>query len=115
MSTSGTRTAHKLLAEPLMRKLIASAVFILIVKSCLAADAPALAKQILDATQTRGGFVVHLGCGDAQLTRALRANASFQVQGLDRDAAKVAAARAALVKDGVYGDICIDKLDGNLL
>ena len=81
--------------------------------SASAADDPrTLAKRILDETNVRGGFVVHLGCGDGKLTAALRANSSFQVQGLDKDPAQVAAARAYLYKEGVYGDVCIDHIDG---
>ncbi len=79
------------------------------------ADVAAFAKQIFEATNVRGGFVVHLGSGDGQLTRALRLNASYQVQGLDRDPAKMDAARAMLLKEGAYGDVCIDKFDGALL
>ncbi|MDQ3624892.1 MAG: class I SAM-dependent methyltransferase, partial [Verrucomicrobiota bacterium] len=74
------------------------------------AGAQAEAKRILDATGVKGGFVVHLGCGDGALTAALRANASFQVQGLDKDAAKVEAARRAIQAMGVYGDVAVDRL-----
>ncbi len=56
--------------------------------------------------------MVHLGCGDAKLTQALRKNASYQVQGLDRDAAKVAAARERLLAEKVYGDVAVEALSG---
>src|SRR5437868_1081004 len=78
-------------------------------------EADTLARQVLDATNIRGGFVVHLGCGDGTLTRALRVNASYQVQGLDRDADRVAQAREALFRAGGYGDVCVDRLEGNTL
>ncbi|HLX62057.1 MAG TPA: PQQ-binding-like beta-propeller repeat protein [Planctomycetota bacterium] len=92
------------------------AILLLLVFSAHAADDPrALAKQIFDATNVRGGFVVHLGCGDGTLTAALRLNDSFQVQGIDTDAARVNAARAYLYKEGVYGDVCIERFDGTQL
>jgi len=31
------------------------------------------AKQILNATNVKGGLIVHIGCGDGKLTAALRA------------------------------------------
>ncbi|MEI6234347.1 MAG: PQQ-binding-like beta-propeller repeat protein [Planctomycetota bacterium] len=80
-----------------------------------AAEPDALAKQIFDATNVRGGFVVHVGCGDGRLTKALRRNASYQVQGLDTSPENVAAARAYLTKEGVYGDVCVDRFDGAML
>ena len=44
------------------------------------------AARIIEVTGVKGGFVVHLGAGDGQLTAALRRNSRYQVQGLDRDA-----------------------------
>ncbi|MHC4401921.1 MAG: outer membrane protein assembly factor BamB family protein [Planctomycetota bacterium] len=73
------------------------------------------ARQILDATGVQGGLVVHLGCGDGQLTAALRAGDSFLVHGLDRDAANVEKARATIRAAGVYGPVSVDHLAGRLL
>ena len=70
------------------------------------------AERIFAATGVKGGIVVHLGSGDGQLTAALRKNASYQVQGLERDAAKVAAARERLSAEKVYGDVAIERLSG---
>ena len=70
--------------------------------------ARAEADRIFAATGVKGGFVVHLGAGDARLTAALRKNASFQVQGLERDAAKVTAARERLLAEKGYGDVAVD-------
>ena len=44
------------------------------------------AKQILDATGIKGGLIVHVGCNDGLLTAALRANDSYYVHGLDKNA-----------------------------
>ena len=68
------------------------------------------AKQILDKTQVRGGFVVHLGCGDGSLLTALRRVAEYQVHGLDCDRANVTAARAHVRSQGLYGPVSVDQL-----
>jgi outer membrane protein assembly factor BamB len=73
------------------------------------------AKQILEASGVRGGLVVHIACGDGQLTAALRAHDSCLVHGLDGDAGAVAAARAYLMSQGVYGKVSVDLFDGKHL
>jgi len=84
----------------------------------IAAGGPAFgasAKQILDATGVRGGLVVHVGCGDGALTAALRASDAYVVQGLDTDAARVAAARKRLAAQGVCGPVSARTFDGRHL
>ncbi|MCX6903082.1 MAG: PQQ-binding-like beta-propeller repeat protein, partial [Verrucomicrobia bacterium] len=66
------------------------------------------ADRIFAATGAKGGFVVHLGAGDARLTAALRKSAGFQVQGLERDPGKVSAARAWLLAEKLYGEVAVD-------
>lgn len=73
------------------------------------------AEEILEATGVTGGFVVHLGSGDGKLTTELRASEAFQVHGLDRNAEKVTAARAALRENGDYGPVSFERLDGDRL
>jgi outer membrane protein assembly factor BamB len=73
------------------------------------------AQQIMSATGVAGGFVVHYPCGDGQLTATLRVDSRFQVQGLDRDAKNVAAARRVVKAQGNYGSVTIDRLIGNRL
>ena len=51
------------------------------------------ARRILDATNIKGGLVVHIGCGDGRLTVALRANDSYLVHGLDADTQNLEKAR----------------------
>jgi len=70
------------------------------------------AKDILQATGIKGGFVVHLGCGDGKLTAALHANDSYLVQGLDSDPQNVAAARRNIQSLGLYGKVTVDQLRG---
>lgn len=73
------------------------------------------ATAIFEQSGVRGGFVVHLGVGDGQLTAALRLNDSFQVQGLAADNTQVAAAREAIRKAGVYGDVSVIGFSGSEL
>jgi len=73
------------------------------------------ARRILELSGVTGGFVVHLGAGDGALTAALRAGDSFQVQGLDRDAARVDRARDHLRSKGLYGPAAVDRLPDNRL
>jgi len=64
----------------------------------------------LDLAGVKGGVVIHLGIGDGSLAKALRANSSYQVQGLDTDPAKVTSTRK-LVADGVYGAVSVERYD----
>jgi ubiquinone/menaquinone biosynthesis C-methylase UbiE len=83
---------------------------------CLPSVVPAdEAADILKATGITGGFVVHIGSGDGTVTAALKANDALQVHGLDRDGAKVDAARTTLRKNGGYGPVSFERLDGDHL
>ena len=75
----------------------------------------ALARKILDQAGVQGGLVVHVGCGDGKLTAALRANERYLVQGLERDAASVAAARATIRSLGLTGSVTAAACDGEHL
>ncbi|OGV93208.1 MAG: hypothetical protein A3K19_33970 [Lentisphaerae bacterium RIFOXYB12_FULL_65_16] len=95
-----------------MREVIRAAVVCLAwaATSFAAAEPAEQARRILDVTGVRGGLVVHIGCGDGQLTAALRAGESFAVCGLDAAAANVAAARTRIQALGTYGPVTIDRL-----
>jgi len=79
------------------------------------AAARRLAAEILAATGVKGGLVVHLGCGDGRLTAALRADNKYTVHGLDRDPAKVKAARECIAGLGLYGPVSVEQLAGAAL
>jgi len=68
------------------------------------------AKRILDATGIHGGLIVHLGCGDGRLTAHLRADNSYVVHGLDRDAEGVKRARKHIEALRRYGTVSVDRL-----
>ena len=73
------------------------------------------ASEILKATGVSGGLIVHLGCGDGELTAALRANDRYLVHGLDTDPAQVRAARERIQALGIYGPVAVDTFDGRQL
>ncbi len=75
----------------------------------------ALAREILDAAGIQGGLIVHIGCGDAKLTAAMRATDRYLVQGLDADAKDMEKARRYIRSLGVYGKVAVDQLRDNRL
>ena len=73
------------------------------------------AQQILDATGVNGGLIVHVGCGNGQLTAALRANDSYLVHGLDADADNIEQAREHIRSLGLYGQVSVEHWTKNTL
>ena len=102
-----------------------NAVLVLLVSAAIllihtAADAArpvqqALAERLFDQAGVTGGLVVHLGCGDGQLTAALGSGDGLLVHGFDTGANSVATARACIQSRGQYGRISIDTFDGEHL
>ena len=92
-------------------KLSVAAVFAFVVGRAQAESA----SEILDATGVRGGLIIHVGCGDGELTAALGAGESFLVHGLDADAANVAEARDNIRAAGLYGKVSVDLFTGDRL
>ncbi len=80
-----------------------------------AASPEQTALAIIEQSGVRGGFIAHLGCGDGKLTAALRISDSYQVQGIDRDRAKVNSARSHIDSRDIYGSVSADYLDGQSL
>ena len=73
------------------------------------------AQQILGAAGTRGGLVVHLGCGDGRLTTALCVNDSYLVHGLSTDRASVEKARRHLADRDMAEQAMVAWFDGTRL
>ena len=80
--------------------------------SVSAADAAADAKTITQEAGISAGLFVHLGIGDGSLTAALKQNDTIQVHGLERDAAKVQAARKKFQAAGAYGEVSVVHFGG---
>jgi 2-polyprenyl-3-methyl-5-hydroxy-6-metoxy-1,4-benzoquinol methylase len=76
---------------------------------------PARAAQILDATGFRGGLIVHLGCGDGELTAALGAGDRYVVHGLDPNSDNVRRAREHIRLLGRCGRASVEKWMGDYL
>ena len=65
------------------------------------------ARAIAALAGFHGGLIVHVGCGDGRLSAALRLAENCVVQGLEADAQRVEAARAAIRAGGVYGPVSV--------
>jgi len=65
------------------------------------------AEQIASLAGFHGGLVIYVDCGDGQLTTALRLADNCVVQGLQSDAKRVEAARAAIRATGLYGPVSV--------
>jgi outer membrane protein assembly factor BamB len=81
----------------------------------ISAEPDRAAEALLDAAGVRGGLVVHLGCGDGDLTAALRASDRYLVHGLDTDPTNVAAARKHIASLGLSGAVSVDTFHGERL
>ena len=84
-------------------------------RDAVGADAQLLARKMLDTAGLRGGLVVHVGCGDGELTAALRAEDNYLVHGLDADPKTIAEARRRLCAKGVYGEVSVARWRGGRL
>ena len=99
-------------AERTMRRVILGAL------ACLAASVTSAgpsAEQILETTGVKGGLVVHIGCGNGELTAALHADRRYVVHGLDTDPENIGRARRLITSRGIYGAVSVDTYDGKRL
>lgn len=71
-------------------------------------DSDQRARAILDAAAFRGGLVVHVECGEGNLTAALCAGDGCLVQGLCSDGRDVQAARRHVQSLGLLERVSID-------
>jgi len=72
-------------------------------------------EKLVRESGIKGGLVVHVGCGDARTTAGLRLNERCLVQGLERDAGRVAEARAGLRGLGALGPVSVVQWEGESL
>jgi len=73
------------------------------------------ADDIYTTTGVKGGLVVHVPCGNGQLTADLHKGDQFLVHGIDTDAADVQAARDHIAGQGLYGPVSADRFAGDRL
>ena len=73
------------------------------------------ARDIIEATGTSGGLIVHLGCNDGRLTAALRVNESYAVHGLAGKESQVRQARKHLRSLGICGSVSVQQWDADYL
>ncbi|KPK34886.1 MAG: hypothetical protein AMJ65_17825, partial [Phycisphaerae bacterium SG8_4] len=63
----------------------------------------------------KGGFIVHVGCGDGTLIAALGNNKQYVIQGLEKDHEQVERARHTVRATGAYGRLSIKHWQGRRL
>ena len=73
------------------------------------------AGKILDATEVKGGLIVHLGCENGRLTAALHANDRYLVHGLARDKETLEKARDHIHNLDLYGQVTVEEWDDDKL
>lgn len=66
-------------------------------------------------TGVQGGIIVQLGVDSGKQLEALKKNDSYTVHALEKDPAKVQAAREYLLSKGLYGDISVEQFSGDKL
>ncbi len=79
------------------------------------ADPADKAEQIASLAGFHGGLVIHIGCGDGQLTAALRLTDNCVVQGFEDDPKGVERARATIRLSGKYGPVSVIHWSGKKL
>ncbi len=67
------------------------------------------ARRILRSAATDRGFLVHLGCGEGNLTVALGERSRYVVQGLDRHKNDIKRARRSIHSAGCYGRVSAEQ------
>lgn len=103
------------LATSVFRRLVVMLGVLIAVGPNASADPADEAEQITSLAGFHGGLVIHVGCGEGQLTSALRQSGNCVVQGLETDAERVTAARAAIRAQGLYGPVSVMLWSGNSL
>lgn len=73
------------------------------------------AEEIINEIGVEGGLIAHLGCGDGELTAALKRGERYLVHGLDTDKSQIETARKRLAVEEDYGTISFMHLTGNEL
>ena len=71
--------------------------------------------EIIERSGTQGGLVVHVGCGNGELTASLRVNDGYLVHGIDMDAVQITEAKRRLSSKGLYGPVSFSLFNGRNL
>ena len=92
--------------------MVRSNILILTILAAFSADS---AGNLFPASGIKGGFVVHVGCGNGMITAALRKNDAFIIHGLDTDPANVQEAREHILAGKYNGTVSVAEFDGRHL
>ncbi|MDP7287900.1 MAG: PQQ-binding-like beta-propeller repeat protein [Phycisphaerae bacterium] len=70
---------------------------------------------MVEASDLRGGIVVHLNCGEGKTTAEMTSGNDCLIHGLDKDAGKISKAREYLRSKNLYGRVSVARYDGKSL
>ncbi len=73
-------------------------------------DAAAVAAEILQQAEIKGGFIIQLGATDGKLTKALGASGNYSIHGLVKDEVQLNKTRQYLLKQENYGTTSVELL-----
>ncbi len=73
------------------------------------------AKHIVEGTQIQKGYCLILGCGEGRLAHELAGLTDLKIVGVEQDGGKVAAARKAIDRAGLYGRVVVQHGGGTEL
>jgi outer membrane protein assembly factor BamB len=108
--------SRALLSKPLLLPIAGICFCAVILSAGCSEQTPAdQAKNIIEKSGIQGGLIVHVHCGDGQLTHALKVNDRYLVHGIDADAENVENSRRRIASNGDYGPVSVDRLTGNRL
>ena len=71
--------------------------------------------DLIKTSGVKGGFIVHLGCGEGDLTMQLAVGEQYLVHGLDTNSATVQQARLNLAQVQKFGKVTAGVYDGEHL
>ena len=95
---------------------VMASAWIVLSSSCTTVSASAEKENVfVKKSKIRGGFIVHVGCGDGGLVAALGNNKQYVIQGLESDQQQIENARHALRATGNDGRLSIKHWQGGKL
>jgi outer membrane protein assembly factor BamB len=72
-------------------------------------------QTILEKVKIDGGIIIHVGCGDGQLTSELAQADNVIIHGIDRDNQSIQQARQTIFTKNLYGKVSVDSLSSDTL
>ncbi len=88
--------------------------FVVLMLACTFIHADS-AEDMIAESGVKGGFVVHVGCGDGKLTTSFRQSDAYIVHGVDTDSGDIQKARERIFAGKYNGSVSVAEFDGKHL